>query len=122
MKNESISGKYGIVYFSVLNDKNICIKSTNFNSESFHQTFPKVIKEWCILKICSIINCCPRVDLYLGFDVIVYTDCIQYAMEQGQPIERMKPQYANILKEKLRTMHQLNIIHCDIKPENIVMS
>jgi serine/threonine protein kinase len=43
-------------------------------------------------------------------------------MERGRPIERLTKAYANILKEKLWTMHQLNIIHFDIKPDNIVIS
>jgi serine/threonine protein kinase len=43
-------------------------------------------------------------------------------MERGRSIKRMNNQYANVLKEKLRTMHELNIVHCDIKPDNIVIS
>lgn len=40
------------------------------------------IKEYCILKICYELECGPKVHNYFGFDLLIYQDSIQFAMEQ----------------------------------------
>ena len=80
------------------------------------------IKEWAILKICSVLQCSPHIENYLGFDLIIYEDCIQFAMEKGEPVNDIEETQGKLLKEQLRIMHEFKIIHFDIKPENIVFS
>lgn len=63
------------------------------------------IKEWTILKICSVLQCSPRMENYLGFDMIIYEDCIQFVMEKGESINEIDETQGKLLKEQLRIMH-----------------
>ena len=46
------------------------------------------IKEWFLLKICSVVRVGPHISGYLGFDLIMLEDCIEFAMELCEEIHR----------------------------------
>jgi len=80
----------------------------------------KVIKEYSILKICSLLEISVKVDDYYGFNLVLYDDSIMFAMERGKPITKISDETQ--LRQLLATMHRWNIIHYDIKPDNICFS
>ena len=41
----------------------------------------KAIKEWFIMKICSILKVGPQIEPYFGFDILMYSECVEFAME-----------------------------------------
>jgi len=60
-------------------------------------------------------------DKYFGFDLLIFEECVEFAMEICEPVklDDLNP-YA--LYENLAILHQLKLIHQDIKPENIMYS
>lgn len=42
----------------------------------------KGVKEYCLMKIATALDSSPKVCNYFGFDLIVYSDCVQFAMEK----------------------------------------
>lgn len=67
-------------------------------------------------------GCAPRLEGSLGFDIVAYDDCLQYAMERGRPFAEMTPEHRAGLRSRLRLMHDFGIVHIDVKPENVVWS
>ena len=64
----------------------------------------------------------PKMPKIFGFDLLVYSDCIEYSMEFCRQRLKAEPRLATELKAALRNFHSLKIIHFDIKPENICFS
>ena len=117
------TGGYGRVHFLRLGDREVCLKSIPMRpSETPQKTFEGVVKEFTILKICSAMGCAPRLERCLGFDIVVYDDCLQYAMERGRPFAEMTSEHRAGLCSRLRLMHDFGIVHIDVKPENVVWS
>jgi hypothetical protein len=50
--------------------------------DEVHQTMGKAIKELFLLKIASCLKTGPCVRNYLGFDLLLYRDCMEFAMER----------------------------------------
>jgi serine/threonine protein kinase len=123
LNRECEAGNYGQVYFPIYMQQTLCIKSFPFNSEeNFHEIFPKIVHEWAMHRICSALQCAPNIHKILGFDLIIYQDCVQYITERGQRLKQIRSELLEELKDELRLMHKLKIIHFDIKPDNIVYS
>jgi hypothetical protein len=60
----------------------------------------------------------------MGFDIIVYNDCVGYAMEYCQH-DRYDFAFGSSeagLKQKLLRMHSFQFMHLDIKDDNICYS
>jgi serine/threonine protein kinase len=74
-----------------------------------------------LLKVCSDLVIGPQVEKYFGFDMLMFSECVEFAMEYCQPIcfSNFKPEQ---LYEALAVMHRFQLIHNDIKPENIMYS
>lgn len=60
----------------------------------------------------------------MGFDLMIYNDCVAYAMEYCQNSNYVQPfalsRYQ--LQSKLLKMHAIKFIHMDIKEDNICFS
>jgi serine/threonine protein kinase len=82
----------------------------------------KALKEYAFMKICSSLGCAPYLNNLLGFDLIVYDDSVMFSMEKCSEITKMKLATVKNLKYNLKLMHHHQIIHFDIKPENIMFS
>jgi len=54
--------------------------------------------------------------------MIVYEDSVQFAMEKCQPLSSMGEVEYCVLLENLGKIHQVNLIHFDIKPSNLMVS
>jgi hypothetical protein len=110
-------GGYASVYFVRLSNRKMCLKSLPFPVETSRQTiFERAVREFSILKICAAMGCAPLLDGFLGFDIVVYDDCLQYVMERGKPFGDMSAEHRAGLRSRLQLMHDFRIVHLDIKP------
>jgi serine/threonine protein kinase len=71
--------------------------------------------------LASLIQVGPKVLPLFGFDLLFYKGCVDFAMELckrlGETAVNSKNLYWN-----LAVIHSLHLVHCDIKPENIMLS
>jgi serine/threonine protein kinase len=58
---------------------------------------------------------------YLGFDILVFRDKIEFVMEKCEPVPITKSRYHQLL-ENLWAMHRFKIIHGDITDTNFMFS
>jgi serine/threonine protein kinase len=72
--------------------------------------------------VAAILKVGPQLSNIFGFDIAVFKDCAEFCMEQCRPIYGFNAEMVRALKMKLRSLHCLNIVHLDIKPENISFS
>lgn len=70
-------------------------------------------------KLFSTLGIGPLIKPLSGFDLIIYQNTVEFCMEV---CEKSHFDSNEVLKESLKTMHSFNIIHGDIKPENIMWS
>lgn len=65
----------------------------------------------------------PKLIRKFGFDIMVHEDCIEFAMEFCENKRAYEPGVTDHdLKKALLTMHQISLVHLDIKPDNIAFS
>lgn len=84
----------------------------------------KVIIEYAIAKVCSMLGVAPQVKTDIGFDLVCYRDCIEFYMERCWPsaTAAVPPNASQRLKYCVAVMHEHRIIHRDLKPANVVWS
>ena len=119
------SGNYGKVYQADINYVSFAIKSQTITSQDrahLNSSIDEIIKEICFYKIASSLRFGPAYHRIFGFDILLFDDSIEFAMEvcdrnRGHP-ERMESD----LMQGLKLMHSLNIVHRDIKDANISWS
>lgn len=80
------------------------------------------IKEYSILKISSILGVGPKMNNIFGFDMVVYDECIEFCMEECTMLESIDSKQSEDLIRKLQILHELQVVHLDIKPQNICFS
>lgn len=54
---------------------------------TFTEAFGQALKEFCLFKIASGLDCGPSMNSSLGFDLIISQSCVEFAMEQCFPIK-----------------------------------
>ena len=68
----------------------------------------------------------PRLTKKPGFDLVFYSDCVEFTMEQCLDVKEFmqssRREEVARLKEKLWMLHHCHIVHVDIKPQNVVFS
>ena len=64
----------------------------------------------------------PKIKKDFGFDIVVYSKMIMFAMEYCSQGQQFTLKTEEDLKQSLAVMHLLNIVHLDIKPTNIAFS
>ena len=58
----------------------------------------------------------------LGFDIIVFNNCVEFAMETCSPICDFTEKERSELLQNLIFLHHFKIFHLDINPSNIMYS
>jgi serine/threonine protein kinase len=85
------------------------------------------VREIAINKLCSALEIGPAVETRIPFDVVVYTDAVQFHLEKCEPLGTpILVEYGQYLEsdiiECLKVSHSKGIVHRDIKPPNILWS
>lgn len=66
--------------FKLSSNKNHIIKCLTFPHVPFEDQLAMAIKEYCLLKIASILGVGPKLKNLFGFDLVVYDECIEFCM------------------------------------------
>jgi serine/threonine protein kinase len=111
-------GAYSNVYDGVFLNRILILKSFLIKTKG---TRNQAIKEWFLLKIVSALEIGPKMEPYFGFDILMYRDCVEFAMEKCELFEQNSFN-SEVLYYNLAILHSYHIVHCDIKPENIMLS
>jgi serine/threonine protein kinase len=67
------------------------------------------------------LRCGPSVKQFFGFDILVFNDSIEFAMEKCEVVPISSTRY-NQLLENMWVMHRFKIIHGDITDTNFMFS
>jgi serine/threonine protein kinase len=111
-------GSHGTIYFRELSQQKFaikCIPSQHYSCRN------NAIKEYFLTKVASFAGIGPKVESYFGFDILIFADCIEFGMERCERVN-VHNSHQWQLYENMALMHQIGIIHQDIKPENIMFS
>lgn len=94
-----MSGSFGSVSELEMFDQTIIIKTIEIkDKERRIKVISSAIKEYCCLKIASALGFAPKVDNYLGFDMIIFDNCVQFAMEKTPRIDNFTEESAQQLQ------------------------
>jgi serine/threonine protein kinase len=104
-----------------MGDSSMAIKCINIIEVNFEIQFREVIKEYLFLAIASALGIAPKVVNIFGFDILLFRDAFVFTMEFCEIGKHRNGSKAS-LSHSLLLLHQLNIIHLDIKPDNIGFS
>jgi hypothetical protein len=72
----------------------IVIKCIKIPKGNFATIFPRVIKEFCLLKIAAILKIGPQLSNIFGFDIVVFNDCAEFCMERSILIDEFNPEWS----------------------------
>jgi serine/threonine protein kinase len=112
-------GTFGEVFLSTDDTQHFAIKCLKFDL-SDSGFLRNCIQEFFIADLLSAIEVGPKLLRTKGFDFILFEDCMEFEMEVCRPIR--KETLETDLKASLLKMHQLKVIHSDIKPANVLYS
>ena len=111
------------------------LKRIRYCPDNFHFKFQEAIKEIFLLKLASYLGTGPQLEKDVYFDLLIYNREIVWPMEMCDTesmifkhyddeyqIERVSQKISAELWEALRINHMFNIMHLDIKNDNIAFS
>ena len=111
-------GAYGSIYRGNYNGEIFIVKCLPLQ---FKDSRFRAVKEWFLMKLAFLTGTGPKLHPYFGFDILMFSECVEFAMEECKKVtvhnSRLDAFYDN-----LAVLHQLHIVHQDIKPENIMYS
>ena len=68
------------------------------------------------MKVSDFLDCGPCISSSFGFDLLVFNNRIEFAMEKCLPLKRMDQSHYDSLLGSMARMHKFNLIHSDINP------
>lgn len=114
---EFSQGGFASIYVGTILKEKIAIKCIKVTSGIYRK---RAVKEWFLAKIASAAEIGPKVMSSMGFDVLMYSDCVEFALEVCKP---PTPNInSKVLYWNLAVLHRLGLVHLDIKPDNIMLS
>jgi serine/threonine protein kinase len=122
-------GSFGNVYLLSLleweSEEEVAIKCIQFKDEDSQESLIlRTIKEYTINKIASALKVGPKIIKIQEFDIVIYDKCIEFCMERCCLAEEyaFTEEDHSLLKLNLKKLHELKVVHCDIKASNLVYS
>jgi tRNA A-37 threonylcarbamoyl transferase component Bud32 len=84
-----------------------------------------MVREVAISKLCSMFEIGPAVETSIPFDMVVYADAVQFHLEKCELVSnpllsKHGQQFEIDLKECLLVLHNVGVVHRDIKCKNIL--
>lgn len=78
------SGSFGQIFAFSFLGSDFVLKSLKFSpgEKPRSSVLRKSIREYCVSKICSALRCSPKTLTPFGFDLLVYSDCVEFAIEK----------------------------------------
>lgn len=89
------------------------------------ESIENAVREVALSKFCSALGIGPAVETRISFDLVVYDNAIQFHLERCLPFFMKRDQiwrFQSDLVDNLAALHYFQIIHKDIKPDNILWS
>jgi serine/threonine protein kinase len=119
-------GEYGRAYLLKSTKGEVVVKSIslslNIDFKKRREMLAQMLKEYSIAKICEALGCGPTLPRAFGFDLLIFRNSIEFAMEKCSPLTVFSDEDEEKLSEELGIMHRHNLVHMDIKPFNIMRS
>ncbi len=78
---DKYSGKFSEVFKARNHKYGFAIKSTKYTEDSFAEVFSNTLKEYLVFQIASYIEAGPRMKRAFGFDLVIFSDAIEFTME-----------------------------------------
>lgn len=120
------SGNFCSVYHCECERTDVAFKCFEKTDQSDLNVLEKAIEEYCVLRLASHLRVGPKAFDALGFGIVVYAHCVEFAMES---CESFPANYVEAidsidtqLRQNLLRLHALRVVHHDIKVENLCFS
>jgi serine/threonine protein kinase len=124
-KAPTSEGAYGKVHALEFLGEQIVVKSHYFGSvepKIAGKTIAAVMKEYCITRISDWVGSGPTLKNWFGFDLIVWNNSIDFALERCDPLPKYADSFRESLLASLASLHRFRIVHRDINPANVMFS
>jgi hypothetical protein len=82
-------GAFAKVHKLAIGDQKFVIKAHFFPPGQGLKIIRSAVQEYSITKLSSLLECGPAVGKYIGFDLIIFDNSVEFAMEECQPIEKI---------------------------------
>lgn len=119
------NGGFSSVYFGLYHGRYLAFKCYPIKEDAETEAvLSRAIHEYCMLKLASNLKVGPYVQNFIGADVVVYENCVEFAMEMGEGL-RGREQLDGLREDLLAgllQMHRVKMLHLDIKPDNVCFS
>ena len=76
----TFEGTFGKIYVMKFQEEEIAVKSYEVTEDKYPRVFPKVLREYTIMKICDLLGSGPNVSNCFGFDLFLYSNRIEFTV------------------------------------------
>jgi hypothetical protein len=78
---DCFKGSFSAIYRAWSKGSSVAIKSNKIDETNFSNIFTNTLQEYIVFKIIEQFEAGPAMKNYLGFDLLIYDDTIEFSME-----------------------------------------